>query len=225
MRTGRALLAGAVLLAAAPGLHAACDDPPEAEVDWSGCSKQRLMIRKKSLQGARFDHSTLIAMNFDGSDLNRASFAAAEISRSSFRDAAMEGANLTKVVSVRSNFSGARLAGADLEKAEFHRSILTRAGLRRANLSKGDFGRSIFERADLRDANLKLSSLARASFREARLAGADVSQAFMFGTHVEGTDLSAVKGLVQAQVDVACGDAKTILPPGLKAPASWPCAD
>ena len=54
---------------------------------------------------------------------------------------------------------------------------------------------------------------------------ADFSQAFLFGARFEATDLSAVKGLVQAQIDVACGDAKTKLPAALKAPPSWPCTE
>jgi len=37
-------------------------------------------------------------------------------------------------------------------------------------------------------------------------------------------DLSATQGLVQAQLDSACGDKQTRLPAGLKPGASWPCA-
>jgi hypothetical protein len=57
------------------------------------------------------------------------------------------------------------------------------------------------------------------------MAGVDLTQAFLFATRFEGTDLSAVKGLTQAQLEVACGDARTRLPAGLKRPSSWPCAD
>jgi uncharacterized protein YjbI with pentapeptide repeats len=102
--------------------------------------------------------------------------------------------------------------------------VLTGAELRGATLSKGDFGRSVFDRADLRDANFMYASLARASLREARLAGADFSNAYLFAANLEGTDLSAAKGLVQAQLETACGDARTRLPPGLSRPSGWPCA-
>jgi uncharacterized protein YjbI with pentapeptide repeats len=224
-RPVRTVVLAAVLVVAAPGLRAACDDVPAAKVDWSGCTKQGLMLRKLALPGARFDRSTLVAVNFDASDLRHATFTYAELSRSSFRDAVMDGANLQKIVAVRSNFGRAQLARADLEKAELHRCVLSNAVLWRANLSRGDFGRSTFDRADLRDANLAYSSFSRASFREARLAGADFSQAFLFGARFEATDLAAVKGLVQAQIDVACGDAKTKLPAALAAPASWPCME
>jgi uncharacterized protein YjbI with pentapeptide repeats len=93
------------------------------------------------------------------------------------------------------------------------------------NLSKGDFGRSVFEGADLTGATLRLSNIARARFGGAIMSGADLTQAFMYATRFEATDLSGVKGLTQAQLDVACGDAKTKLPAGLKRPAAWPCTD
>jgi hypothetical protein len=46
--------------------------------------------------------------------------------------------------------------------------------------------------------------------------GADLTGAKISITSFLGTDLSHVKGLIQAQLDIACGDAKTLLPPGLK---------
>ena len=59
--------------------------------------------------------------------------------------------------------------------------------------------------------------------RRSKLSGTDLTQAFTFGAKFTATDLSGVKGLTQVQLDVACRDAKTKLPPGLKTPASWPC--
>ena len=41
----------------------------------------------------------------------------------------------------------------------------------------------------------------------------------MPGTQLYNTDLSKAVGLTQAQIDTACGDASTILPPGLRVPA------
>ncbi|TAN48037.1 MAG: pentapeptide repeat-containing protein, partial [Betaproteobacteria bacterium] len=99
------------------------------------------------------------------------------------------------------------------------------AQLKGARLSKGDFGRSVFDKADLSDADLRFSNLARARLTEAKLAGADLSNAFTLNTRFDGSDLSAVKGLTQAQLDIACGDAKTRLPARLKKPGSWPCAE
>ena len=51
----------------------------------------------------------------------------------------------------------------------------------------------------------------------------DFTDAFLFLARLEGLDLSKATGLEQMQIDLACGDAKTKLPAGLKAPATWPC--
>jgi uncharacterized protein YjbI with pentapeptide repeats len=112
-----------------------------------------------------------------------------------------------------------------MEKAELHRSLLNKASLKGANLSKGDYGRSVFEGADLTGATLRLSNIARARFAGATMHNTDLSSAFMFATRFEGTDLSTVKGLTQAQIDVACGDGKTRLPAALKRPSGWPCVE
>lgn len=45
----------------------------------------------------------------------------------------------------------------------------------------------------------------------------------MYLTRIEGVNLSQTQGLVQVQLDTACGDARTVLPKGLKASAHWPC--
>jgi len=126
----RSLAFAAMMLLVASGAYAACSDAPSAGVDWSGCTKQQLVIRGKNLQGARFERGTLLAVNFERSDLNGASFAAAHVSRTSFRDAVLERANLSKLTAVRSSFANARLVGADLQKAELHRCVLTGAALR-----------------------------------------------------------------------------------------------
>ena len=39
----------------------------------------------------------------------------------------------------------------------------------------------------------------------------------------EGYVLATASGLSQAQIDLACGDADTVLADGLTAPQSWPC--
>jgi hypothetical protein len=50
-----------------------------------------------------------------------------------------------------------------------------------------------------------------------------VAGAFLLRTRFDAVDLSAVTGLTQSQLDQACGDAATVLPAGLNAPAHWPC--
>jgi uncharacterized protein YjbI with pentapeptide repeats len=69
------------------------------------------------------------------------------------------------------------------------------------------------------------AELARAWMQGARLAGADLTGADLYGVALHGADLSGVRGLTQAQLDHACGDDRTTLPPGLARPASWPCPE
>lgn len=47
------------------------------------------------------------------------------------------------------------------------------------------------------------------------LSGADLTSAVFSITSIKGTNLATPTGLTQAQVDMACGDASTRLPPGL----------
>ena len=133
----RALLC-ALMLFAAPALHAACNEPAGPKVDWSGCSKERLILKDKDLQDAKFVRAIFLGMNFASAKLSRADFSSAEFNHVSFRDAQLDGANFEKSVAVRSNFSGARLDGANLEKAELHRSLLAKASLKKANLVPAD---------------------------------------------------------------------------------------
>jgi hypothetical protein len=87
---------------------------------------------------------------------------------------------------------GANLAGADLRNARLAGSHLHKANLDQANL----------QGADLKGANLIQTSL-----RGANLAGADLRQAL---------------GLTQAQVDTACCDESTKLPPALRPSGNKP---
>jgi uncharacterized protein YjbI with pentapeptide repeats len=52
-----------------------------------------------------------------------------------------------------------------------------------------------------------------------------LNRAYLYWARFEGTDLSLVKDLTQAQLDTACGDANTKLPAGLTVPKTWPCGE
>ena len=70
--------------------------------------------------------------------------------------------------------------------------------------------------ADFRGASFRGTNLSAANLAHAKMAGADLTGAQMTITSLLGTDMSDVKGLTQKQLDAACGDAQTRLPPGLK---------
>jgi uncharacterized protein YjbI with pentapeptide repeats len=104
------------------------------------------------------------------------------------------------------------------------RANLSKTDLTGANLTKAELARADLQGAKLANARLEHAELARAELNGANLAGANLKGAHFYFTRIEGVDVSKTAGLVQRQLDDACGDAKTKLPAGLKAPASWPCA-
>ncbi len=214
-----------LLLSLAPfAAQAGCADAPKAGVDWSGCEKMRLILRKADLQGARLggvdlNGSDLALANLGGADLSRAS-----VDRARFSGADLGRAKLFQLSGYRTNFSSAKLVGADLTKAELARSNVSLADLSGANLEKAELQRATLEGAILSGANLSGADLARTNLAKATLGGARFAQARMFLTRIEGVDLSAALGLNQSQLDSACGNNQTKLPKGLKLPPTWPCA-
>ena len=92
--------------------------------------------------------------------------------------------------------ANARLAGGDFRRANFSHAVLARA----------DATGAVFERANFADADLSNATLARAN-----LARADFTRA-----NLAGADLRDTRGLTQAQLARACGDAETKLPRGLR---------
>ena len=116
--------------------------------------------------------------------------------------------------------------------AKIHAAITDCVGcdLRGADLSNTCVKEHDLHGADFTGANATLmcmsfANFANVSFRGTELSGANLAGANMEGADVTGagtsitsflgTDLRHVKGLTQKQLDVACGDAKTQLPPGL----------
>ena len=77
--------------------------------------------------------------------------------------------------------------------------------------------------ADLSDATLIDAYLVRADLRGTIFGKANVTEANFDLAVLHGSDLSQVVGLIQAQIERACGDATTTLPPGISPPPSWPC--
>ena len=81
----RPLLVAVMLLWVAPAAQAACNDVPGPGVDWSGCTKERLVLTRNALPNAKFDRAVLSGTNFSSVDLSGASFLSAELNRTSFR--------------------------------------------------------------------------------------------------------------------------------------------
>lgn len=104
--------------------------------------------------------------------------------------------------------SGARLRQADLSLVTMNRADFSNADLSIANGFGARFSGANFARADLTRANFTGAYLGYANFRAAQLQGLVLS----------GAELTGAKNLTQSQLNLACGDEYTILPPGLSIP-------
>src|SRR6185312_1261605 len=103
------------------------------------------------------------------------------------------------------------LRGADLSNTCVKEHDLTGANFDGANATL-----MCMSFANSTNASFRGTELSGANLAGARMDGADLTGAKTSITSFLGTDLRKTKGLTQAQLNVACGDAKTKLPPGLK---------
>ena len=102
------------------------------------------------------------------------------------------------------------LAGADL----------TNQCVKGGNLTGADFDGTrlvlaCMSKANFKDASFRGADLSGANLANSDLDGADFSGAVLNITSFKGTDLTHALGLTQAQLDAACGDARTRAPVGL----------
>jgi uncharacterized protein YjbI with pentapeptide repeats len=118
-------------------------------------------------------------------------------------------ANMVEADLSGANFDGANLAGAQLNNAKAVN----------ASFVYTNFSGTRLDGADLRGANLSNAWLNWTWFAGAKLDGTNFAGARMPGTQLYNTDLSKAIGLTQGQLETSCGDASTILPPGLRVPA------
>lgn len=106
---------------------------------------------------------------------------------------------------------GIDLSGARLRQADLSLSTFDRAGFAGANMSVvNGFGL----RAE--DADFSKVNFADATLVGGWFGGSDFSAATFDNANLSGSDFETAKGLTQAQIDTACGDASTKLPKGLK---------
>ena len=104
------------------------------------------------------------------------------------------------------NFAGARLRQADMSAAVMNRTTMAGADLRDVNAFGAVFTGASFAGANLTNASFVGTYLQGANFRGANLAGVNFS----------GAEMGRATGLTQAQLNEACGDESTQLPPGLR---------
>ena len=223
------ILAAAVVVVGAfglssPAVAADCGSSPVSGIDWSECNKKNLILK-----GSSFDQANLAGIDFtmtdlSDTDLSSANLEKATLVRAWMTNAAAKKANFAKIEAYRSGFSGIVADGATFSNAELQRANFTGAKLTGVNFEKAELGRANFDKAVLTGTRFSFANLSRARLSGATFEGPIAfDSAFMYRTHIEGVDLSAATGLLQAQVDLACGDPSTKLPADLTVPAGWPC--
>ncbi len=116
----------------------------------------------------------------------------------------------------------------DLTNAKMAGGFFQLANMVAADLSGANFDGANLAGAQLDDAKAVNASFVYTNFSGTKLTGADMRGAnfanawlnwtWFAGAKLDGANFEAV-GLTQDQLEHACGDASTMLPPGLRVPA------
>jgi uncharacterized protein YjbI with pentapeptide repeats len=183
-------------------------------------------LRGINLQGTDPAVVDLGGTDMSGADLSGADLGKANLSGGKFRRADFRESSLRETILREADLTQADFREADLSLADFSSSTLREANLRWVDLSAADFTgadlfganleRAILDKASFRGANLNMASFNVRNFDDVDLSGADLRE-----TDIRGANLSRARGLTQAQVNAARGDASTILPRGLVRPWRW----
>lgn len=201
-----------------------CQTAPTSGIDWQNCDKTMLMLSESDLSGAKLAGSDFSSTDLRSSNLTGANLEKATLVRANLSATTAKGAHFAKVEAYRTDFSQIDAPGADFQNAELQRSNFKQAKLANADFTKADMGRSQFDGADVSGSRFTLANVSRVDFRGAKFgAPVDFDRAFFFLTRIEGVNLGKATGLGQWQLDMACGDDKTVLPASLTKPKSWPC--
>ena len=104
----------------------------------------------------------------------------------------------------------------DLRGADLMNTCVKEHDLHDADFDGADATLMCMSFANFTNASVRGTELSGANLAGAKLDGADLTGAKTSITSFLGTDLRHVKGLTQAQLNVACGDSKTLLPSGFK---------
>ena len=180
-----------------------------------------------NLTGADLINANLINANLNDANLTGAKLTNANLTGASLGAAPLNGANLNGAKLTGAHLNGAHLngaylidanlIGANLPHAYLTAANLGNANLNGANLKDTDLAGAYLGAANLINANLINANLTAAHLNNANLNGANLTGANLKYTDLSGADLGNGKGLTQAQLDAACGKARTLPldPPGL----------
>lgn len=110
-------------------VSADCSAPARPGVDWSGCSKQGLILSVRDLSGSRWTAARLNGSNLMGSKLDNSDLSYANFTQVNFQQASLQRVYLKGAVLDQADLQGADLRGADLSYAEMSGALLNDARL------------------------------------------------------------------------------------------------
>ena len=204
--------------------YAACEDTAGPSVDWQNCRKRNLIMDGFDFTGSNFTRSDMSASDLRNSKLSKSVFIKTNLIRASLAGSIAENVNFEGVIASRTDFSKGNYKNSSFTKAEISRADFTNSNLENATMTKADFSRVNFLNANLKGANLSYSNISRSNLINVTIdENFNIKGSYMFLTRIDGLDLSALQGLEQWQIDMACGNGDTKLPNTLTKPKSWPC--
>ncbi|PKQ02857.1 MAG: hypothetical protein CVT73_17090 [Alphaproteobacteria bacterium HGW-Alphaproteobacteria-12] len=157
--------------------------------------------------------------DFDGQFLRLAAFQNANLTGARLRGADITGIHLNRAKLDGTNFSGANMAGAVLTGASLRDADLSNTRLDAVRMSGADFTGANLSGANLRMLEyVKGTKFTNVNARNAIFRHAYLGRVDFTGADLSGADFTRSVGLTNEQLARACGNDRTILPPGLSIP-------
>jgi uncharacterized protein YjbI with pentapeptide repeats len=184
-------------------------------------------LRKTDFAYADLSSAILIGAKLSGADLIGANLTLAKLCSVDLASADLYNADLTNANLTGANLTNAKLREVDLTFAKLSLAKLDNADLSKAKLFGSKLGLADLSGANLGNAMLREVDLTLAKLDNADLSGADLSHVLrntippvtdcdgnetFLDVDLSGTELQHT---LQKQLDTACGDNNTKLPPGM----------
>ena len=190
---------------------------------------QQATLTDANFRLARFERVDLALSRLDGASFERARLAQTVFSKAEsdapadFEKARIDGFDAVETRLPGSNFSNAQIAGlralrAQLEKTRFAGASLQESRFQRSFLSGANFFHARLAAVRFIETDLQGANFVGAVFDGVEMRDTVLSDAKLHQARFLRSDLSQAMGLTQAQLDVACGDAETKPPAGLRLP-------
>jgi len=186
-------------------------------------------LQKANLEGANLQRADLRGALLQKADLRGALLQEADLRGALLQEADLEDANLQEATLVDANLQDATLVNANLQNAKLEDANLQNAklgvaenyqaaigaNLTNASLSNANLKGTILVGVNLQDADLNSAKLNNADLGGAKLQRANLNNAELQEANLRWANLSDCKNLTQEQLNSACGNDQTKLPPGL----------